>query len=56
MKILYCNKFKFPFSGTEIYLFELMRLMRELATNSRAVITITHDLNENMCPFPFKRH
>jgi glycosyltransferase involved in cell wall biosynthesis len=28
MKILYCNKYNFPFSGTESYLFEAMRLMR----------------------------
>lgn len=29
MRILYCNKYNFPFSGTEVYLFDLMRLMRE---------------------------
>ncbi len=29
MKILYCNKFNFPFSGTEVYLFQLMQMMRE---------------------------
>ena len=28
MKVLYCNKYNFPFSGTEVYLFELMELMR----------------------------
>src|SRR2546425_6493899 len=28
MRILYCNKYNFPFSGTEVYLFELMDLMR----------------------------
>ena len=28
MKILYCNKYNFPFSGTEVYMFELMDLMR----------------------------
>ena len=28
MRILYCNKYNYPFSGTEIYLFELMELMR----------------------------
>ncbi|HEY1802686.1 MAG TPA: glycosyltransferase family 4 protein [Terriglobales bacterium] len=28
MRILYCNKYSFPFSGTEAYLFELMDLMR----------------------------
>jgi hypothetical protein len=29
MRILYCNKYNFPFSGTEVYLFELMQMMRE---------------------------
>jgi glycosyltransferase involved in cell wall biosynthesis len=29
MRILYCNKYNYPFSGTEVYLFELMRLMQE---------------------------
>ena len=28
MRILYCNKYTYPFSGTEVYLFELMELMR----------------------------
>ena len=28
MRILYCNKYNFVFSGTEVYLFELMELMR----------------------------
>jgi len=28
MRILYCNKYNFPFSGTEVHLFELMELMR----------------------------
>src|ERR1700757_503023 len=29
MRILYCNKYNYPFSGTEVYLLELMELMRE---------------------------
>jgi glycosyltransferase involved in cell wall biosynthesis len=29
MRILFCNKYNFPFSGTEVYLFELMELLRE---------------------------
>ncbi len=29
MKILYCNKYNFDFSGTEAHLFEVMKLMRE---------------------------
>jgi len=28
MRILYCNKYNYPFSGTEAYLFEAMKLMR----------------------------
>ena len=28
MRILYCNKYNYPFSGTEVYLFQLMELMR----------------------------
>jgi len=28
MRILYCNKYNYRFSGTEVYLFELMELMR----------------------------
>lgn len=28
MRILFCNKYNFPFSGTEVYLFELMALLR----------------------------
>ena len=28
MRILYCNKYNFPFSGTEAYIFEAMRLLR----------------------------
>ncbi len=28
MKILFCNKYNFPFSGTEVYMFELMELLK----------------------------
>jgi glycosyltransferase involved in cell wall biosynthesis len=28
MRVLYCNKYNFRFSGTEVYLFELMDMMR----------------------------
>jgi glycosyltransferase involved in cell wall biosynthesis len=28
MRVLFCNKYNFPFSGTEVYMFELMDLMR----------------------------
>lgn len=33
MRILYCNKYSFSFSGTEAYLFELMDLMRSQGHN-----------------------
>jgi len=35
MRILYCNKYNFRFSGTEAYLFETMDLMRSRATRPR---------------------
>lgn len=28
MRVLFCNKYNYPFSGTEVYLFELMDLLR----------------------------
>ncbi|MGA9308017.1 MAG: hypothetical protein WBW31_21650, partial [Candidatus Sulfotelmatobacter sp.] len=28
MRILFCNKYNHPFSGTEVYLFEAMELLR----------------------------
>jgi glycosyltransferase involved in cell wall biosynthesis len=28
MRVLFCNKYNFPFSGTEIYLFDLMAMLR----------------------------
>ena len=29
MRILYCNKYSYRFSGTEVYLFDLMQMMRD---------------------------
>lgn len=29
MRVLYCNKYNYSFSGTEIYLFELMEMMKQ---------------------------
>ncbi len=29
MRVLYCNKYNYPFSGTEVYLFEVMDLMKQ---------------------------
>src|SRR5271170_8432470 len=28
MRILFCNKYNYPFSGTEVYMFQAMELMR----------------------------
>lgn len=51
MRILYCNKYNFPFSGTEKYLFELMDLMRsrghEVALFSTANLREKHENIEN---------
>jgi glycosyltransferase involved in cell wall biosynthesis len=41
MRILYCNKYDFPFSGTEIYLFELIRRMNERG-HETALFTMEH--------------
>src|SRR3954464_8643658 len=62
MRILYCNKYNFGFSGTEAYLFETMELMRarghELAlfsmANPRGQAT---DYDHGYCPYAdFKAH
>ena len=61
MRILYCNKYNYPFSGTEVYLFEAMELMRskghEVALFSMADArgqTTPYDHNL-MPPIDFKR-
>jgi len=52
MRILYCNKYSYPFSGTEVYLFEVMELMRshghEVALFSMA--------DPRGAPSPYDRH
>jgi glycosyltransferase involved in cell wall biosynthesis len=52
MRILFCNKYNYPFSGTEVYLFELMERLRtqghEVALFSMA------DARGN--PTPYDRH
>jgi len=40
MRILFCNKYNFPFSGTEVYLFELAQMLRE---HSHAVALFAMD-------------
>ena len=41
MRILYCNKYDFPFSGTEIHLFDLMHRMDERG-HETALFTMNH--------------
>ena len=41
MRILYCNKYDFPFSGTETYLFELIRRMNGRGHRT-ALFTMDH--------------
>jgi len=41
MKILYCNKYNYPFSGTESYLFELMCRIEERG-NQTALFSMDH--------------
>lgn len=41
MRILYCNKYNYPFSGTETYLFELIRSLNERG-HSTALFTMDH--------------
>ena len=52
MRILFCNKYNYPFSGTEVYLFEAMELLRskghEVALFSMA--------DPRGAPTPYDRH
>jgi glycosyltransferase involved in cell wall biosynthesis len=52
MKILYCNKYNYPFSGTEVYLFELMELMRERG-HEVALFSMSDPRGE---PTPYDKH
>ncbi len=52
MRILYCNKYNFPFSGTEVYLFELMDMMRAHG-HEVALFSMTDSRGE---PTPFDSH
>lgn len=42
MRILYCNKYNFTFSGTEAYLFELMNLVRSRG-HEAALFSMSHE-------------
>lgn len=41
MRILYCNKYNYPFSGTETYLFDLIRRMDEVG-HETALFSMDH--------------
>jgi len=52
MRVLYCNKYNYRFSGTEVYLFELMELMR---SNGHEVALFSM-ADERGQPTPYDRH
>ncbi|MBA3914048.1 MAG: glycosyltransferase [Acidobacteriales bacterium] len=52
MRILYCNKYNFPFSGTESYLFEAMRLVQQTG-HETALFSMTDDRG---APTPYDHH
>lgn len=52
MRILFCNKYNFPFSGTEVYLFELMELLR--AHGHEVALFSMSDVRG--MPTPYDRH
>lgn len=52
MKILYCNKYNFAFSGTESYLFEVMGLVRA-AGHETALFSMADPRGE---PAPYDQH
>lgn len=49
MKVLFCNKFNFEFSGTEVYLFDLMGLLK-VHGHDTAIFSMSHPKNE---PSPY---
>jgi glycosyltransferase involved in cell wall biosynthesis len=52
MRILFCNKYNFPFSGTEVYLFEVMELLRAHG-HEVALFSMS---NERGQPTPYDAH
>jgi glycosyltransferase involved in cell wall biosynthesis len=42
MRILYCNKYDYPFSGTEVYLFDLIQRLEE-SGHATALFAMEHD-------------
>jgi len=52
MRVLYCNKYNYRFSGTEVYLFELMELMRSNG-HKVALFSMADERGE---PTPYDRY
>jgi glycosyltransferase involved in cell wall biosynthesis len=52
MKILFCNKYNYPFSGTEVYLFELMDLLRSRGHE----VALFSMVDSRGKPTPYDRH
>ncbi len=52
MRILYCNKYNYAFSGTEVYLFEVMELMRSQG-HEVALFSMADPKGD---PTPYDRH
>ena len=52
MRILFCNKYNYPFSGTESYLFEAMELLRSRG-HEVALFSMADDRGQ---PTPYDRH
>jgi glycosyltransferase involved in cell wall biosynthesis len=51
MRVLYCNKYNFVFSGTEAYLFDVMNLMRE-----KHEVALFSMADPRGAPTPYDRH
>ncbi len=52
MRILFCNKYNYPFSGTEVYLFEAMELLRSKG-HEVALFSMADPLGQ---PTPYDHH
>jgi glycosyltransferase involved in cell wall biosynthesis len=52
MRILFCNKYNYPFSGTEVYLFEAMGLLRSKG-HETALFSMADTRGQ---PTPYDRH
>jgi glycosyltransferase involved in cell wall biosynthesis len=52
MRVLFCNKYNYPFSGTEAYLFEAMELLRSRGHE----VGLFSMANERGQPTPYDRH